>query len=72
LTLSNEGIVQLINSYDKQSKALKNEALKLSWYMRGGLSYEESMYLSSDERDMISKIIEENLEVTKKSGIPFF
>ena len=40
--------------------------------MRGGLSYEESMYLSTDEREMISKIIEENLEVTKKSGIPFF
>ena len=72
MNLTDEGIVHLLESYDKESKALKNEALKLAWYMRGGLSYEEAMYLSTNERMMISKIIEENLDVTKKSGIPFF
>lgn len=40
--------------------------------MRGGITYEDAMLLSKDEREIISKIIKENLENTKKSGMPFF
>ena len=57
---------------EAQSKALKEEALRLCWYMRGGLSYEESMMLSLDERKLIGKIVKDNLETSKKSGMPFF
>ena len=71
MTLTDEAIVGLIESYDKESKAIKNESLKLAWFMRGGLSYEEAMYLSQSEREMIAKIIEDNIETTKKSGMLF-
>jgi hypothetical protein len=37
-----------------------------------GLSYAEGMNMSADEREIISEIIKENLETTKKSGLPFF
>lgn len=37
-----------------------------------GLSYTEGMHLSHDERQIIGEIIKENLETTKKSGLPFF
>ena len=40
--------------------------------MRGGVTYEEAMNMSITERNIISKIIEENLETTKKSGMAFF
>lgn len=40
--------------------------------MRGGLSYEAALNLSYDERNTVSEIIKENLETTKKSGLPFF
>ena len=40
--------------------------------MRGGLTYQESLNLSWDERKMIGEIIKEKLETTKKSGLPFF
>ena len=40
--------------------------------MRGGLTYDEAMLLSVDERKMISDLISANLETTKKSGLPFF
>ena len=40
--------------------------------MRGGLSYDDSMLLSKSERDIIGKIIKDNLETTKKSKMPFF
>ena len=44
----------------------------MCWYMRGGLSYDESMCLSFQEREIINKIIKENLEITKNQNIPFF
>ena len=72
MTLTNKEIVALLDGYDKESKALKKEALTLAWYMRGGLSYEEAMYLSQSERETIGKIIESNMEVAKKTGMPFF
>jgi hypothetical protein len=40
--------------------------------MRGGVSYDAALNLSSSERAMVNTIIKENLETTKKSGLPFF
>ena len=57
---------------EKESREIKQEALKMVWYMRGGLSYEAALNLSSDERTVVSQIIKDNLETTKKSGLPFF
>lgn len=57
---------------EKEANSIKEEILKLCWYMRGGLTYSEAMNLSSAEREMIGRIIKDNLETTKKSGLPFF
>jgi hypothetical protein len=57
---------------DKECRTIRNEALKMSWYMRGGLTYDQAMALSNDERKIISDLIKDNLETTKKSGLPFF
>ena len=57
---------------DKSVRDIKEESLKLAWYMRGGLSYTESMHLSMEERDIINDIIKENLDLTKKTKLPFF
>lgn len=40
--------------------------------MRGSLSVDEAHIMPHEDRVIISKIIEENLETTKKSGLPFF
>jgi hypothetical protein len=40
--------------------------------MRGGVSYEEAMMFGPVERELVGSIIKDNLEVTKKSKIPFF
>jgi hypothetical protein len=72
LTLTNEEIVALLNSYDQETKALRKDALKLSWHMRGGITYDDAMCLSLAEKEIISKIVEDNLEVTKKTGLPYF
>jgi hypothetical protein len=40
--------------------------------MRGSISYTEAMMLSSSDREIISKIIKENLETAKESKMPFW
>ena len=57
---------------DQESKQIRDDALKMCWYMRGGLTYTEAMNLGFHERDSVSQLIKENLETTKKSGLPFF
>lgn len=57
---------------DNECQQIKTEALKLTWYMRGGLTYDQAMTLSQQEREIISNLVKENLETTKKSGLPFF
>ena len=64
-------ILQYSDQLDKEAKEIKKEVLKMCWYMRG-LSYSEGINLSHDEREIIADIIKENLETTKKSGLPFF
>jgi hypothetical protein len=40
--------------------------------MRGGINYDQALQLSVSERQLIGKLIKDNLETTKKSGLPFF
>jgi hypothetical protein len=57
---------------EKESNSIRQEALQMSWYMRGGLTYDQALQLSIAERKIISELIKSNLETTKKSGLPFF
>jgi len=69
---SAEEIGKIVDDMDREAMQIKNEAMKMCWYMRGGLTYNEAMNLGHHERDIVSKIVKENLETTKKSGLPFF
>ena len=40
--------------------------------MRGGMSWQEALELSPDERQIVSQLVKDNMETTKKSGQPFF
>lgn len=40
--------------------------------MRGGITYDDAIMLSQAEREIIVTIINQNMETTKKSGLPFF
>ena len=62
----------MIATMGKETAAIRHEALKLCWYMRGGISYEQALQLSFEDRLAINEIVRDNLETTKKSGLPFF
>lgn len=57
---------------DKDCQSIRQEAIKISWFMRGGLTYDQAMALGMSEREIINNLIKDNLETTKKSGLPFF
>lgn len=40
--------------------------------MRGGMTYEQGMMLSYEDREIISDIVKDNMETTKKTKLPFF
>jgi len=40
--------------------------------MRGGITYNDVLNMSQYERECITKLIESNLETTKKTGLNFF
>lgn len=44
----------------------------MCWYMRGGLSADEAFMMGPEDREIIAKIVEENMETTKKTQLPFF
>lgn len=72
LNLDPENIKKLIDNLEKEVDTIRKDALKMCWYMRGGISYTDVMNLSGKEREIIGKIIEDNLETTKNTKMPFF
>jgi hypothetical protein len=72
LRLSVQEIDEVVKEYDNTTRAIKDELLRICWFMRGSISYNECHMLTPDEKIIISKIIEKNLEITKESGLPYF
>lgn len=64
--------MKLIEGYEKDVEAIKKNALSLAWYMRGGVTYEDVLNMSEFERTSINELIESNMEITKKTNLPFF
>jgi len=65
-------IGKMVDQMEKETLDIRREALQMSWYMRGGITYDQALQLSVSERTLISELIKDNLETTKKSGLPFF
>lgn len=72
MTLNDSEIVKLVESLESESKELKKILFQISWYMRGSISIEQAFQLDFENREIISNIINENLETTKETGLPFF
>ena len=72
LSKDNHDIIKFLKDLETNIKNLKLELFKVCWFMRGGVTYEQALNLSPDERVIVSDLVKENLETTKKSGQPFF
>ena len=65
-------ILAHLKDFDNQAKNLKMEIMKICWFMRGGMNWQEALNLSPDERGIVAQLVKENMETTKKTGQPFF
>lgn len=72
LSLSLDQIQKLSERMEKEAKALKNQLYQIMWFMRGSITMSEAFELEAEDLDIITKIIKENLETTKKTKLPFF
>lgn len=72
MSLNVDQIKELIEQFEQDSKAVRNSVLEMCWHMRGALSYDEGMMLSYTDREIINKLIKEHIEITQKSGLPFY
>lgn len=70
--MPHDQIEKLTDGMVKEIEDLDRNAIKMSWYMRGGVSYSDVMNMTGKQVDALNSIIEENLETTKKSKLPFF
>ena len=70
--MDSDGVAKYVDGMDEEINEIRLEALRMAWYMRGGLTYDQLLQLSISERKLIGQIIKDNMETTKKSGMPFF
>jgi len=70
--MSDEEIGNELKQLDSESDGIKESVINLCWWMRGGISHEEAWNLSSKERDMINRLIKNNIETMKKTKMPMF
>lgn len=72
LTLPYEDIEKLVDRMENEVLEIQANNLTFAWYMRGGATYDDVMNMSPKELKAMNKLIERNLETTKKSQLPFF
>ena len=70
--MGDSDIIKYLKDCDAQIKNMKMEVFKTMWFMRGGISHQEALNLSPDDRKIIHGLVKENMETTKKTGQPFF
>ena len=70
--MGDSDIVKYLKDFESESKNLKLELFKVCWFLHGGVTWQEALNLSPEERTIVSQLVKENMETTKKSGQPFF
>lgn len=60
-----------MSGLDNEVKNIKYQVYKLGWYMRGGVDTFKLMHDTDiDDLGILSKIVDENIEVSKKANTP--
>ena len=55
---------------DNEIKSLKLSLTRMCWYMRGGMTLNEAYLMPPQDREIVFKLVEENMENVKKTKLP--
>ena len=69
-TASAAEIVEKQESYQKKLDELHKSLLKLTWYMRGGVSITELHEMPANHIAYLNEIVQENFDLSQKAGTP--
>jgi hypothetical protein len=72
LTWSLDEIMEEVEILENSVKQFKYDLSKLCWYMRGSVSLTEMYETCHEDREVMSQLVQDNLETTKKTQQPFF
>jgi hypothetical protein len=69
--LGHHKIEDYVSDLEADIKLIKDDIYRIAWAMRGGVSSADLFHVySHEDRSIMGKIIKENIESTKKSGMP--
>lgn len=69
--MSSSDILKLVEDYESDTKQIKDDVFRIAWHMRGGVSSEDLFWrYSLEDRQILNKIIKDNIETTNKTGLP--
>jgi hypothetical protein len=58
----------MLKQFDSEAESIKQELFRLVWYMRGGINIDQAFMLSTKDQKLVSNVIKDNLDMSKKSG----
>lgn len=65
-------ILEEVEKLENQTKQLKDDIFRIAWHMRGGVTSEDLFWrYSVEDREILSRIIKDNIELTNKTKMPF-
>jgi hypothetical protein len=63
-------IEEYLTRLEEGIKNYKSQLFRLCWYMRGGVTIHNLLFdLSLEDIQLMNTIVQDNIEITKKSGI---
>ena len=63
-------IKQEIAKMEAEKKSFRFDLVRMCWYMRGGMTLNEAYLLPPQDREIVFKLVEENMENVKKTKLP--
>jgi hypothetical protein len=64
-------IEEYLTRLEEGIKSYKSQLFRLCWYMRGGVTIDNLLFdLSQEDIQIMNAIVQDNIEITKKSGLP--
>jgi len=70
LQANHEEINEILNELRKERENIINNIVEICFFMRGSINWNDAWDLSLISIKAIKKRIEQNIEITKNSGIP--
>jgi hypothetical protein len=71
LALDRSQAQKLMTDMANDIKTIKRNSIRLGWHMRGSCTLEDIMNMSQSEIDIVNEVINDNMELTKKTQLPF-